>query len=218
MTFTVLDGILAGIVLICLIIGYIKGFFAVVTVPIKIIGAGCLTFCIASPIIDGWTRPFFTEQAYGWINNTLIEKCPEITGASAKDSLPLVLKLTAGMFDIDVAAFGEDATTADLISEISTALSLPIGNVIATAVTYVALFILILIVLSILTAIIGGVIDSGPLMVVDRTLGVLLGGAISIVICCIVANVTVAISSDFAGGFVFEFFKNFDPFSLVLSV
>lgn len=218
MTFTVLDGILAGIVLLSLIIGYIKGFFAVVTVPIKIIGSGCLTFCIANPIIDGWTRPFFTERAYGWINNTLIEKCPDITGASAGDKLPLVLRLVAGMFDVDVAALGQDASTADLISEISTALSLPIGNIIATAVTYLVLFVLILIVLSILTAIIGGVIDSGPLMVVDRTLGVLLGAAISVFICCIIANVTIAISSDFVGGFVFEFFKNLDPFSLVLSV
>jgi uncharacterized membrane protein required for colicin V production len=215
---TILDGVLAIIILVGVFLGYAKGFFSTITKPVKIIGAGCITYCLANPIIEAWTRPFFTEKAYGWINNALLEKAPELSIDTAGESLPFVLRIIASIFKIDVTAAGEAATSAEIISEISKSLSVPTGNLIAVAVTYAALFIAVLIVLSILIAIIGTVIDSGPLAVVDKILGLILGTAIAIVVCCIVANVTGSIAKDFTGGFVYDFFKNFDPFSLILSL
>ena len=215
---TILDGVLAVIILIGVFLGYAKGFFSTITKPVKIIGAGCLTYCFANPIIDAWARPFFTEKAYGWINTALLEKAPELSVDTAGKSLPWVLRLIANIFNIDITAAGESATSEDIISAISSALAVPTGNLIAIAVTYAALFIVLLIILSVLVAIIGTVIDSGPLAVVDKILGLILGTAIAIVVCCIVANLTGNIAKDFTGGFVYEFFKNFDPFSLILSI
>ncbi len=215
---TILDGILAVVVLIGVFLGYVKGFFATITKPVKIIGAGCITFCISNPIIETWTRPFFTEKANVWINDMLIEKCPEITADNASESLPFILRLVANMFKIDVSTLGANATTEDFIAEISAALSVPTGNLIATAVTYVVLFIILLILLSVIVAIIGTVIDSGPLAIVDKILGLVLGTAIAFVVCCLVANVVGNVAKDFGGGFIYDFFKNFDPFSLLLSI
>ena len=47
-------------------------------------------------------------------------------------------------------------------------MSLPVGNLRATAVTYLAIFVVIFLVFSIVTAIIGGFVSSGPLAVVDK--------------------------------------------------
>jgi uncharacterized membrane protein required for colicin V production len=217
-TLTVLDGILSAAVLVGLIIGLIKGFFSTISIPAKIIGSAAITYCVANPVIETWTRPFFVEKAYGWINDLLISKCPDITGADAGEKLPLVLKLVAGMFNIDVSALGENATTSDLIAVIAESMSLPVGNLIATAVTYLAIFVIIFLLFSIVTAIIGGFVSSGPLAVVDKVLGMLLGTAISILICSIAANIISGVAPDLQGGFVYEFFKNFDPFSLILSI
>ena len=217
-TLTIMDGVLAIIILVGVFLGYAKGFFSVITKPVKIIGSACITYCIANPIIEAWTRPFFTEKAYGWINNALLEKSPDLSVDTAGESLPFVLRLIASIFKIDVSAAGSAATSEEIIAEISKSLSVPTGNIIAIAVTYLVLFIAILIVLSIIVAIIGTVIDSGPLAVIDKILGLILGTAIAIVACCIVANITGSIAKEFTGGFVFEFFKNFDPFSLILSI
>lgn len=215
---TWLDGALAIVVLAGVIIGLIKGFFSVISVPAKIVGSAAITFVAANPIIDAWTRPFFVSKSYTWINDLLIEKCPDITGADASEKMPLVLKLMASMFKIDVAALGEEATTADLIGKIAEQMSLPCGNLLATVVTYLAIFIVVFLVFSIVTAIIGGFVTSGPLAVVDKALGLILGAAVSILVCCIAANIISGVSEDIQGGFVYEFFKNFDPFSLVMSL
>jgi len=206
---TILDGVLALVVLIGLFLGFKRGFFEAVTKPLKFIAAACLTFVAANPIISAWTRPLFTEKAYDWIYNSITDKLPEAAGATG-ESAPLIIRILAAMFGVD--------TGDNTIEAFSEALSAPVGNLIATIITYLAVFLIIFIILSVLIALIGGVVDSGPLAVVDKALGLLFGAAVSIVVACIIANVTGWIAPSFSGGFVYNFFKNFDPFSLILSI
>lgn len=213
-TLTVLDGILALLIVIGIFLGYKRGFFESITKPLKIIAAACLTFVISNPIITAWTRPLFTSKAYDWIYNSIIEKMPEGAGVT-EESVPTIIKLLAALFRI---GDGEAGGNENPIVAFSEALAAPVGNLIATIVTYLAVFVILFIILSVLVAIIGGLVDSGPLAVIDKALGLLFGLAVAIVISCLVANITGWIAPDFKGGFVYNFFRNFDPFSLILSV
>ena len=207
---TILDGILALIIAVGLFLGYNRGFFETITKPLKIIAAGCLTFMLSNPIITAWTRPLFTEKAYEWIYTSIMEKLPE-TGVT-EEATPLLIRILAALFGIGNI---EGGATIESFSE---ALAAPVGNLIATVVTYLGVFLILFIILSVLIAIIGTVVDSGPLKVVDKALGLILGLAISVVLASVVANITNWVAPSFTGGFVYNFFKDFDPFSLILSV
>ena len=211
-TLTILDGILALIMVIGLFLGYKCGFFGAITKPLKFIAAACLTFVISNPLISAWTRPLFTGMANDWIYNSIVEKLPESSGLT-EESVPLFIKILAGLFGM-----GNDATGGTTIESFSAALAAPLGNLIATIVTYLAVFVILFVLLSVLIAIIDGVVDSGPLAVVDKALGLMLGGAIAVVLSCFISNVVSWVAPAFSGGFVYNFFKNFDPFSLILSV
>jgi len=213
MIFTIADGILALLVLIGAIVGLKRGFFNTVTKPLKIILAIALTVCFALPIIDAWTGPYFTNLIQAKIAEYITQNCPEITAINAAESLPSVLILCVRVFGIQL----ESISGEEIISQISSAIAMPTGRFVATAVTYLALFIIFRLVLWLLLLILGSVVSSGPLMVIDKILGLIFTVAISFVICCIIANIISFFANDFVGGFIYEFFKNLNPLSVILS-
>ena len=216
---TWVDGLLALTVLIGSLVGCKVGFFKSVAKPIKIIAAISLTVCLASPIIDAWTRPLFVEKAYGWIFGTITEKCPELTAETAATGLSSFLLLVAKIFKVDVSAAASDAEgTEGIISAVSSAIAAPVGNLIAVVVTYVALFLIMLILLSILISVLDNCLNSGPLEVVNRVLGFVLGAAVATVVACLAANVIGRISAQTPGGFVYNFFKGINPFEIVVKI
>jgi uncharacterized membrane protein required for colicin V production len=216
---TVLDGILALLLLIGAIIGLKLGFIGFIAKPIKLIAAGALTVCVSPPILDNWVRPFVTNKVDGLIYNTLIEKCPELTGETATSALPAFLRFLANIFKVDVSALGAEATSEELIHALTGALSTPLGNYIAVAVTYFVLFTVFTIILSILVGIINSAVESaGPLKFINRLLGFVLGSALSIVVACLVANLVGHFAESVPGGFVYTFFKNFNPFELLAKI
>ena len=100
---TVLDLILPMIIVIGVLLGYKKGFFATITKPLKLVFALCITIFAAAPIINTWTRPFFSGKVQSWIYSSLMESCPNITGETATESLPTLLKLSAELFKVDLS-------------------------------------------------------------------------------------------------------------------
>ena len=216
---TILDGILALIMLVGIFLGLRLGFIGFIAKPIKIIAAGALTVCFSDPILDAWTRPFFTDKVNGWIYNYMLEKCPQLTGDTANSALPAVLRFIANIFKVDVSALGADATSEQLISALTEALATPIGNYLAVTVTYAALFAIFTIILSILVGVIDSAVSStGVLSFINRTLGFVIGTCLAIVLSCIIANIVGRFSDGVPGGFVYSFFKNFNPFELLAKI
>ena len=216
---TVLDGILALILLVGVIVGIKLGFIGFVAKPVKLVAAGALTVCVSGPILDAWTRPWITQKVNALIYDTLIEKCPELTGETATSALPAFLRFLANIFKVDVSTLGADATSEELIRAITTALSTPLGNHIAVTVTYFALFTIFTIILSILVHVIDAAVASaGPLAFINRLLGFIIGAALAIVVSCIIANVAGHFSEGVPGGFVYTFFKNFNPFEILARI
>jgi uncharacterized membrane protein required for colicin V production len=206
-------------VLIGALVGCKVGFFKSIAKPIKIIAAISLTVCLAAPIIDAWTRPFFVEKAYGWIFGAIMEKCPELTQETAATGLSPFLMLLAKIFSVDVSGAASEAEGAEeIIGAVSSAIAAPVGNLIAVVVTYIALFILMLIFLGILISLLDKCLNSGPLEVVNRILGFVLGIVVASVIACTVANIIGRFTAGVPGGFVYNFFKGINPFEVVVKI
>ena len=213
---TVLDLILPILIVIGLLLGYKKGFFATVTKPLKLVFALCITILAAAPIINAWTRPFFTGKVEGWIYSSLMENCPDITTETAADSMPTLLKLMANLFKIDFSATEGLSGTEAAVSGISEKMALPIGNLIAVIVTYIVLFIVARILTRIMLAIINKFVKKGLLGRVNKILGLLTGGMIATILACIISSIAYKISPEFASGAISTFIRNINPFAFLM--
>ncbi len=213
---TVLDLLLPIIIVIGLLLGYKKGFFATVSKPLKLVFTICLTIVTAAPIINVWTRPLFTDKVHGWIYSSLMARCPDITHETASESLPTLLKLAAEMFKIDITT-SENLTSADaIIDAISGKMALPVGNFIAVVVTYVILFFVSLLITKMLIAILDKCVKKGLLGRVNKVLGLLTGGMIATVLACVIASMVYKAYPDFANGPVSTFIRNINPLAILM--
>ncbi len=213
---TVLDIVLLAILVIGFLLGYKRGFFGSITKPLKIVASICLTIVISSPIINAWTRPLFTSKIEAWIYKSLLEAYPNVTGVAAAESVPTLLRLVAELLKVDISTLGSDATTEEVLSLMASEMAIPIGNLVAVAVTYLALFIVFMLLLTLLISLLDVVFTRGILGKINKFLGLLLGGVIAMVAACVVANVVGAISADAASGAITQFFKNINPFAIVM--
>ena len=217
MTFTVIDGVLTLTVLICAIIGVARGFFATLSKPVRIIASVCLTFCIASPIISAWTGPYFINRFSMSIEEYLIANCGNITAENALNSLPTLLKLFAFISGVELGSDLENMTGADIISNLAEKLGAAVGNAVAVAVTYLGLFIILSLLLGVVLSVFNKIFSSGVLGVINKILGLIFGLSIGVVLSCLIASIVSNVSPDFLGGFVYDFFKTFNPLSFILS-
>ncbi len=214
MTFTVADVVLSLVLIIGVLLGACRGFFAVLSKPVKIIGALCITFCIASPIISSFSAPYFSEVFADKIEGLLLSDFPDIAAAGTIDVLPFYLRIVATLSDIDPTGL----SAAEVIPYLAQSFGNAIGTFVAFIVTYFGLFIAISIILGVLISLLDKVISTGFIGVINRILGLALGGAVSVVLCCIVANIISLVSPEFVGGFVYTFFKDFNPLQLIQSI
>ena len=213
----VLDIILLVILAIGCFLGCKKGFFGAVTKPIKFIASICLTIVIASPIINAWTRPLFVGMIEPWVYNTLLENCPDFGAELSAESLPAILRIVADILNLDLVSESASATES-ILADIASKLAIPIGNFIAVVVTYVALFLILMLVLTILIKLLDTVFTKGWLGKVNKFLGLLLGAVIATVVASIIANIINAIAPSITDGAITQFFKNFNPFSLIMQI
>ena len=213
----VFDILLLVVLLIGCLLGYKRGFFGSITKPLKIIASICLTIVISSPIINAWTRPLFTGKVEGWIYNSLSEAFADSSADIAAEKMPTLLKLFAEMMDLEISAGGSELTSEEVLTALAEKMATPIGNLIAVVVTYAALFIILMLLLTVLIALLDVVFTRGVLGKINKVLGLLLGAVIATVAACIVANVIALISAEAASGVITQFFKNINPFAIMMS-
>ena len=146
----------------------------------------------------------------------MLENCPDITAETAADSLPLLIRICAAIYDVDFGA-AEEATTAEgVINAIAEEIALPIGNLIAVIVTYIALFIVSMVFTKIMLAIINRLVKKGVLGRVNKYFGLFAGGMFAMIAACIISNIAYKVSPDFAGGAISVFFRNINPFAILM--
>ena len=213
---TVFDIILLVIMLLGLFLGYKRGFFGSITKPLKLVLSICLTIVVSSPIINAWTRPYFTGKVSAWIYSSLSEAYAGAADGVATDEIPSALKFMAEIFNLDMSSLESGATSEEILSLMSDKMAAPIGNLIAVVVTYLALFIIFMILLKIVIWLFDSVFKKGLIGKVNKILGLLLGGVVAMVIACVAANIAGAVSENLASGVITQFFKNINPFAIVM--
>lgn len=212
MTFGVIDGIFALVIFLGLIVGVVKGFYDLITRPIRFFAAICITFLLAGPIIDAWLGPYFSQLLSGTITQALIEKSPGLA-ADSVDAMPFFFKALAFVFGVDTSGVVQNLEEGQSVAEaLGGAIGAPLGNFVGMIVAYLAIFVISLLVLKIVMGLLGKVITAGPMHAIDKTLGSVFGVAVACLLCCIAATVINAASKDFQGGFLYDFLLSLNPF------
>ena len=223
----IVDIILVLIILIGGFVGYKRGFIVTVTKPVKWFLALILAVTLCNSAAEAVIEPIISEPVTNQITEYLIEKCPDMTAENVSDELPTVLRLAAGIVDVDIDSFdGADINT--LVSQIVESLATPTIHLFSVLIAFILIYIISKILLAILIGILDKVFDVGFVGSVNRFLGVIFGAAFAFVISwLVVLGLGYVISTslvediellrEFDGGYIYDFFDRITPLELLLS-
>lgn len=223
----IVDIILVLIILIGGFVGYKRGFIVTVTKPVKWFLALILAVTLCNSAAEAVIEPIISEPVTNQITEYLIEKCPDMTAENVSDELPTVLRLAAGIVDVDIDSFdGADINT--LVSQIVESLATPTIHLFSVLIAFVLIYIISKMLLAILIGILDKVFDVGFVGSVNRFLGAIFGAAFAFVISwLVVLGLGYVISTslvediellrEFDGGYIYDFFDRITPLELLLS-
>ena len=223
----VLDIVLVLIVLIGLILGWKRGFVGVVAKPVKFAASLALAIGACNEVSSKLIYPNINAPITNYVRNFLYENCSGITGATASDELPTVMKLAAAIFDIDIEGVANGAS-GSVIDAIAEELTGPVVNVVSVVLSFIAIFIVANIVIALALWLVNAILKKGLLGVLNRILGTVFAVAFAFIISWAFASLfsfvihTPAMADaswvkDFEGGFVYNFLNEYNPIELLLS-
>ena len=209
----ILDIILVAILVGGIVLGIKQGFVRVVTKPLRSIVALALAFSAASPIGNTLIAPLIGEPIIERITSFLYENYSHITSENTSE-LPTFIKMVAGLMNVDLSTLGGD--TNDIIGSIVESLTMPIVNIISAVIAFVILFIVLRILLKFVFSFIDKIFQKGVLGVLNKILGCIVCTLIAIFVVWMLVLV-LGYVFHVSGGFIFEFFKKYNPVELLLS-
>ena len=222
------DCILVLIVAIGAFLGIKRGFIKTIAKPVKLILTLVIAFSFAAPLSETLVEPKVREPIANQMEEYIVENCENINADNIKEELPTLLKVGAGVFDIDIEKLVRENQGEALVNKICDSLIAPAVHLVSTVITFLILCILSGIVLSILIAILNAVVDDGFIGVFNRILGGVFSTAFAFIIAWLLTSVftyvinlpSVASSefaSKFSGGFIYKLFNKLNPIELLLS-
>ena len=221
----ILDVILFGSLVFGIIIGVRKGFIKIVTKPLRPLLAISIALAAASPVAESIIVPLINEPLTNQISSFLYDNCAHITSENIEE-LPTLVKLAASLAGIDFATMGDG--TNEIMESIVGSLTLPIVNIISTIVAFVILFIFFNLLLAAFFSVMNSVFSKGAF----GALNMVLGSVTSLLLSAFIAWALVSVFeyvihfpkiadspllSEFTGGFLYAFFKQYNPVELLLS-
>ncbi len=224
----IVDAVLVIVVLVGLVMGLKRGFVGIVAKPVKFVASLALAFGLCSSVAKSLIVPYIGEPASNYVKDFLYANCSGITAETAAEELPTMLKIAAGMFDININEVASNAG-GTVIDAIADKLTAPVIDVVAIVIAFIAVLILANIALSIVLAIINSIFKAGVLGAFNKILGVVFGIAFAVIIAwglAVIFNLVLNIPAvseldwvkNFAdGGFIYKFLNEYNPIELLLS-
>ena len=223
----IVDAIIVILFLLGAFLGYRKGFFFTATKPIKWFAAIILALSLSGTVASAVVVPIIEEPITNQISDYLTEKCDEITPENAKDELPTLVRLAAGLADVDIESI-EGETTAEFIFSTVDKLAEPLIYLIAVIISFFGVYFVSKFVLAILLAILNKIFLTGVLGVCNKILGLVVGLFLAFVLLWVavmlfgyVVSIPSIAETDFAktfdGGFIYKFIKSMSPLDILLS-
>ncbi len=221
------DVILAAIILIGAIIGLKSGFVKIISKPIRFFGSLVIAFGFSDEFSAAFVEPRIYSPVSAKMTEYLYSHCGHLTAENAADELPTLLKIAAGIFNIDLNNFTGESLD-ELIGSVVTKLATPVVHVISVILSFVVLFFIAKIVFKILFAIVNSIFNTGVLSVPNRVLGCVFYTLFAFIIAWLFATLLdFAIHTqfladaewikEFEGGFIYKLFRRLTPIDLLLS-
>ena len=221
----ILDIILVAVFLLGILLGIKKGFVKVVTKPLRSLLAIAIAFATASPGGCGLISPVRGDPLVNKISSFLYDNYSHVTSANT-DELPTFIKLMASMAGVDVSTLGDSSD--EIIEAIVETLTMPIVNVVSTIIAFVIILVLLLILLPLLFSLIDSLFSKGLLGIFNKVLGSVICGLFAIFVAWVIVLIfeyivhllsasDSTIFSNFTGGLIYSFFKQYNPVELLLS-
>lgn len=223
----IVDLVLILIVAIGIFVGVKQGFIKTVAKPVKIILTFVIATSFASRFAVGAVEPRLGPALTNQIEEYILSECGDINSENLEEELPTLLKIAAGIFDVDIKDSEAESPEA-LVNAIVNKLTYPVVHVVSVIISFVILALLSSIILSILLWIISAIFDGGVIGVFNRILGGAVCFVLSFVTAWLLASVFTytihlpsvadkAWASSFEGGLIYRFFNSINPIDLLLS-
>ncbi|MBQ7315423.1 MAG: CvpA family protein [Clostridia bacterium] len=223
----VADAVLVLILLLGIFFGWKRGFVRTVAKPVKLVVALILAFSLCTAVGEGWIQPLLEAPIEQHLTSYLQQACADMTAQTASEELPTLLKMAAGMFDIDITEVAESGG-ADIIRSIVRSLTEPVAHVVAILFAFIGIYIVSRILLWIVVALIGAIFNIGILGIANRIIGVVFSLLFAVVIAWSVVSLTECIIglsaatesvfvSGIREGFLYRFFNEYTPLDILLS-
>lgn len=207
-----IDLLLLGCLIGSFVVGYRRGFIEVIAKLVKFLGSFFCAFKFAKDVSVSIFQPMLQEPITKAFSEFLTEKCGELTPANVEEELPLMLKLVASLFNLDL-----NEIAANAASGVSEALALtftePLVAFVSVIVSFAVVLIIAFIVLSLLLAVVNLIFSAGPLGIFNKIVGAVLMTALCIIGCSLIVSIVSWIAGpEFAfGGPLFRFFNTYSP-------
>ena len=218
----IIDLVLVTILLVGIIMGYKRGFVKTVAKPVKLVAVWVCTIKTCSAFAARFIAPLIQTTVTEKLSDFLQENYKNITASNALDEMPTLLKIAAGVFDIDIQQVVEDAGAA-LTQKLAETFTAPLVSLVSIVIAFVVLLIVFSVLFSIVLWIINGIFHIGPLLWFNRILGVVFGVALALIVAWSISMILgfvlelPALSAiGFDGGIVYRFFREYHPLDLLL--
>ncbi len=219
-----IDLILVAIVLIGIIMGIKRGFVKTVAKPVKLVAVWVCSFQTCSAFASKFIEPAIGSSVTGRLASILRERFADMAPQSAKDDLPLVLKIAAGIFDIDVGQIANDSGAA-FADQLAATFAGPLVSIVSLVISFVLLLIIYSLLFTVVIWILNAIFHIGPLSWLNKILGLVFGFAFSFILAWIVSMVVgfvfgldIVQIANFEGGTVYNFFREYHPLDLLLGL
>lgn len=224
----IVEIVLIAVIAIGMILGIKRGFIKTVAKPVKFVLTLVIAFSLSGTVANNIIEPVIAEPITTQMEEYVYEKCEDINSDNVEEKLPTILKISAGLFNIDLDEMSDGATTEELISRIISSLVSPAIHVVAVIISFILLYFLSSLCLALVIAVLNSFFDTGLIGVCNRVLGCVFSTAFAVIIAwCAVSVFTYVINvpalaetsavQSFEGGFVYKFFNNLNPIDLLLS-
>ena len=219
----IIDILLIAIILIGAFLGIKKGFVKMATKPVKFVASIVLAFTICVGVANAVIVPLIEEPIANYVSEFVYENCENITADNAAEELPTLLKISATIFNIDVADITKGSGNA-VLDAIVENLTAPVINIISIIIAFVLVYILASILFSLLLALINAIFSKGIFGVFNRILGFVFTGSVALIVSWALTalfeftiHLPVFEGVEFNGGFIYNFFNTYSPIELLLS-
>ena len=221
----IVDAIIVLILLIGVILGIKRGFVEIVAKPFRIVASLGVAIGLSKPFGEQYIQPHIQNHLVNRMTDLIEKKCGEIVAGSASSDIPTILKIVAWAFGVDVDTVAQGATDS-IVKAVVDALAQPLANFGARVAAFLVLLIVTSIVCWLLFKIIGLVLRSGPLEVVNKGLGLIFGALFSFLLVwslayglAYVLTIDVVSSTevfkDFTGGPIYLLVNKINPIDLL---